>query len=109
MEEDMDFLERMKKTMTQGFETTKKGLEQAADKAREVGEKGVLKYEISKLEKEVESKFGLLGSHVYDVLVKKGQNTVSKSTGEVKELLSAVEALEKRIADKEKAVAKLGK
>jgi uncharacterized protein YceH (UPF0502 family) len=104
----MDFLERMKKTMTQGFETTKKGLEQAADKAREVGEKGVLKYEISRLEKDVERNFALIGSQVYDVLVKKGQNTVSKSTAEVKELLATVEGLEKRIAEKEKALEKVG-
>ena len=104
----MDFLERMKKTMSQGFETTKKGLEQAAEKAREMGEKGVLRYEISRLEKDVERNFAMIGGQVYDVLVKKGQNTVSKSTGEIKDLLAAVQSLEKRIAEKEKAVEKVG-
>lgn len=100
----MDFVERMRKVMTQGFETTKKGLEQAADKAKELGEKGVLKYEIGRLEKEVERKFGLLGSHTYRLLVEKGQTTVSKSTGDIKVLLTEIQDLEKRIGEKEKAV-----
>ena len=104
----MDFMERMRGVMTQGFETTKKGLEQAAVKARELGEKGVIKYEITRLEKEVERKLALLGTHTYRLLVEKGQSSISKSTGDIKPLLAEIKDLEKRIKEKEKAIAEVG-
>ena len=105
----MDFFERMKQVMGQGVETTRKGMEQAADKARELGEKGVLKYEIMRLEKEVERKFALLGSNVYRVLSDKGQSTISQGTPDVKELLGEIRDLQGRIEDKEKALGEVGR
>ena len=105
----MDFYERMKQVMSQGFETTRKGMEQAAAKARELGEKGVLKYEIVRLEKDVERKFALLGGSVYRLLAEKGQSTVSAGTPEVKELIADVKDLQRRIEEKEKALGEVGK
>jgi acyl CoA:acetate/3-ketoacid CoA transferase beta subunit len=105
----MDFVDRMKQVMSQGFETTRKGMEQAAGKARELGEKGVLRYEITKLEKEVERRFALLGSHVYRLLTEKGHSTVSQSTPEVKELMAEVKEMQERIEEKEKALSEVGR
>jgi hypothetical protein len=104
----MDFMERMRDVMGQGFETTKKGLEQAAGKARELGEKGVLKYEITRLEKEVERKLGLLGSETYRLLVEKGQSSITKGSADIKPIISEIQDLEKRITEKEKAMAEVG-
>lgn len=104
----MDFMERMREVMGQGFESTKKGLEQAADKARELGEKGVVKYEITRLEKEVERKLGLLGTQTYRLLVEKGQSSVSKGSADIKPIITEIQDLEKRITEKEETVAKIG-
>ena len=105
----MDFYERMKQVMHQGVEATRKGMEQAAEKARELGEKGVLKYEIMRLEKEVERRFAMLGGHAYRLLSEKGQGTISQGTPEVKELLAEVKDLQRRIEEKEKALAEVGR
>jgi hypothetical protein len=105
----MGFVDRMKEIIGQGLETTKKVLSSAAEKAKELGEIGVLKYEISQLEKQVEKRFALLGGNVYSILVEKNKNTVTKGTSEVKELLEEVNELEKRIDEKEKALKELEK
>ena len=105
----MSFFERMRKVMNQGLSSTRDALEVAADKAKEMGEKGVLKYEIGRLEREAERKFSLLGSDVYRILISKGQSTVSKSTAEIKEVLEEILDLEKRIQDKEELLKEVGK
>ncbi len=105
----MDFFERMKQVMSQGVETTRKGMEQAAEKARELGEKGVLKYEIMRLEKDVERRFALLGSQVYRVLSESGQSSVPASAPEVQGLVAEIRDLQKKIEDKEKALAAVGR
>ena len=104
----MDFIERMKSVISQGFDTTKEALGQAADKAKELGEKGILRFEIGQLEREAGKKFSALGSTVYRSLVDEGKNTVSKSTADVKALLMEIDDLKKRIEAKEKDLKKLG-
>jgi peptidoglycan hydrolase CwlO-like protein len=103
----MSFFERMKEIIDQGVENTKKVLNSAAEKAKELGELGVLKYEINQLEKQVEKRFALLGGNVYSILVEKNKNTVSKSTSEIKELLDEINDIEKRIDQKEAEVKKI--
>ena len=104
----MTFVERMKKVLNQGLESTKEALDTAAEKAKEMGEKGVLRYEISRLEREAERKFAILGNDVYQVLVERGQQTVSKNTGEIKVLLEELGDLERRIRDKEASLKQIG-
>jgi hypothetical protein len=103
----MAFFERMKEIIDQGVENTKKVLNSAAEKAKELGEIGVLKYEISQLEKQVEKRFALLGGNVYSILVEKNKNTVTKSTPEIKELLDEINDIEKKIDEKEDSLKKI--
>ncbi len=105
----MGFVDRMKEVIGQGLETTKLVLSSAAEKAKELGEKGVLKYEINQLEKQVEKRFALIGGSVYSILVEKGQNTVTKNTSDVKELLEEIGDIEKRIDEKEETLKELEK
>ena len=105
----MDFFERMKQAVSQGVEATRKGMEVAGEKARELGEKGTLKFEIARLENDVARRLALLGGHVYRLLAEKGQSTVSKGTPEVKELLGEIGDLQVRIEEKEKALAAVGR
>ncbi len=105
----MDFYERMKQVMAKGLQSTRKGMEQATAKAKELGEKGILRYEITRLESEVERKFAMLGGSVYRILSEKGQGSISQGTPEVKELLAELKDLQKRIEDKEKALSDVGR
>jgi hypothetical protein len=105
----MDFFERMKQVMSQGVETTRKGMEQAAEKARELGEKGVLRYEIMRLEKDVERKFAMLGSQTYRLLTEKAGGSVSGEVPEVGQLVREIKELQEKIEEKERALAAVGK
>ena len=61
----MNFLERMKQTIAKGYENASNLLHDAAEKTKELGERGVLEFEIKKLEKEVKCLLPLLGGEVY--------------------------------------------
>ena len=100
----MGFFERSKQMIQEGMESTKEILEKTKDKTKEIGEMGVLKYAIKKLESQAEKRFAEIGRQVYEVLVKEGQQTISKGTAEIKKLLEEIEELEKVIDEKEKAL-----
>jgi hypothetical protein len=100
-EENMAFWDKMKKTVKEGLESTKDVLEKAKDKTKELGGKGVTKFEIMQLEKQAEKRFCRIGTHVYDILVKKKQNTISKGTPDIKKLIDEIQEIEKEIDKKE--------
>lgn len=97
----MAFWDKMRKTVKEGLESTKDVLEKAKDKTKELGGKGVTKFEIMQLEKQAEKRFCRIGTHVYDILVKKGQNTISKGTPDIKKLIDEIQEIEKEIDKKE--------
>ena len=97
----MGFWERSKDLLSQGVMSTKDILEKAKDKSKELGEKGVAKFEIAQLENQAEKRFAQIGRHVYQVLVKEGQQTISDGTTEIKKLLEEVDEIEKTIDEKE--------
>ena len=95
----MGIWDRMEQLIGQGLSTSKEVLARAKDKAQELGEIGLLKYEISQLEKHAEKLFGRLGMAVFEKLSGKGQATVSRES--VKELIQELEDVRKRIEQKE--------
>lgn len=97
----MGFWERSKDLLNQGVLTTKEIFEKATEKSKELGEKGVAKFEITQLERQAEKRFAQIGRHVYEVLVKEGQKTISDGTIEIKKLLQEVDEIEKTIDEKE--------
>jgi heme oxygenase len=97
----MGFWERSKDLLSQGVLSTKEIFEKATEKSKELGEKGVAKFEIAQLEKQAEKRFAQIGRHVYEVLVKEGQQTISDGTTEIKNLLQEVDEIEKTIDEKE--------
>jgi hypothetical protein len=98
----MGFWERSKDLLDQGIMSSKDIFEKTKAKTKELGGKGVIRFEIGQLERQVEKRFAHIGHHVYEVLVKEGQQTISKGTEEIKKLLSEVEELENTIDGKEK-------
>ncbi len=103
----MGFWERMKEVLDKSIETSKDVLEKARDKAKELGEKGMLKYEIMQLEKNAEKKIILLGTKVFELLVKEEKSSVTKTTAGVKEILEDLHKIEEKIDEKEDSLKKL--
>jgi hypothetical protein len=98
----MGFWERSKELLTKSVKTTREVIDGAAEKGKEIGEKGVARLTISQLERQAENRFAQIGRHVYEVLIKEGQQTISKGTDEIAELLRQVEKIEKEIDQYEK-------
>ena len=95
----MGIWDRMEQLIGQGVHTSKEVLSRAKDKAQELGEIGLARYEISKLEKRAQQLFSRLGMAVFDKLAVKGQATVSREA--VKELVAELEEVKKKIEQRE--------
>ncbi len=100
----MGFWERSKEMLNKGVISTKEVIETAGEKSKEIGEKGVAKLTIMQLEKQAENRFAQIGRHVYQILIKEGQQTISRGTDDIKKLLSEVEKIEKDIDEYEKTL-----
>jgi hypothetical protein len=105
-ENPMTFKERMDQLFEKGKLTSKEVFDKAKEKTKELKEKTSLKMDIRHHEREAERKLGQLGSTVYDILVTKGQSTVSKGNVEIKPILTEIEEIENTI---DKAEAELKK
>ncbi len=103
----MGFWDRMEKIINQGIESSKEVFGKAKEKAKDLSEKGVLKFEIMQLEKQAENRFAKLGVRVYEELIKKKSTSVSANT--LKALLQDILDLKKRIDEKEEILKELDK
>jgi hypothetical protein len=103
----MGIRERMEKIINKGIASSKEAIEKAKDKTKELGEKGVLKLKIMKLENQAEEQFAKLGAKVYEFLVEQGQHSVTKDTYRIKTLLREITDIEKEIDKNEELMKKL--
>jgi hypothetical protein len=106
-EDIMSFWDRMQKVIGQGIEVSKVALDKAKDKAKELGEKGMLSFEIMQLERLMENKITELGTMTYDLLVEQGKTGLSRETAEFKSIIAEIQGIEKKITDKEEALKKI--
>lgn len=104
----MTFSEKIKNIVNTGLDTSKDILSKAGEKAQQWGEMGVLKVEIVQLRGQAEKMTARLGAEVYEILVEKGQKTVSRETPAVRDILDKISELEKNVEEKETQFRKLG-
>jgi len=104
----MAFSDKIKVLVDQGLKASKELLNKAGDKAQQWGTMGVLKMEIMQLRSQAEKHTAKLGAEVYEVLVEKGQKTVSRDSPTIRETLDRLAELEKTIDGKEAEFAKAG-
>ncbi|MBN1411779.1 MAG: hypothetical protein JW969_13105, partial [Spirochaetales bacterium] len=78
-----------------------------AEKTKEAGQKGILEYEIKKIEKEIENLLPVLGSEVYSGFREK-KLEISKDFQEIHGLLEEIQKKEKLMAKKEKELEGVG-
>ena len=97
----MGIRDRLAKALDEGLDASKDFLQKAKEKAQDLGEKGSHKLEIMKLEHQAEKKFALLGTNVFETLVEKNQETVSKGTPAIKALIQDLIEIEKKIDEHE--------
>ncbi len=101
----MEFTERMKHLFDRGLDSSRDLFSKARDKTKDLGEKGVLKFEIKQLESQAEKLMAKLGTRCYEALTKEGSDSVQISTSGVHDLIAEIDQVETRIREKE---AKLG-
>ncbi|MBN1696114.1 MAG: hypothetical protein JW881_01260 [Spirochaetales bacterium] len=102
----MSFVERMKQTIAKGYENASSLLTDAAEKAKELGEKGILEYEIKKLEKEVENLMPVLGSEIYAMYSEKKLKILDEAD-DVQKILTDIRTKEDLINKKEETLSRL--
>jgi hypothetical protein len=95
----MSFSERMRDMIDKGLDASRDFAKKAGEKAKELGEKGVLKLEIAQLESRAE---------VYASMVDRNVPTVSRDTAAVSSILQQIEELRGTIEGKEKEYAAIG-
>lgn len=98
----MDFLNKMKESISVGMDGSRKFLEKARHKMQDVGESSVIKLEIHQLENQLKQEYTGLGTQVYSILSDGEKNSVSLKTPELKENYSEIERILALIAEKKK-------
>lgn len=105
----MSFMDRFEQTLQKGLDVSKDMFDKARDKAKDLSDIGVLKYEIHQLEKQAESLLGQLGSKVFKKLVEEKNESVPAADGEIKLTINEIEDVKRRIEEKELKIREIQK
>jgi hypothetical protein len=104
----MTFAEKMKDMIDKGVVASRDLAKKASEKAKELGEKGVIKIEIAQLESQAAKLVAKLGAEVYAGLVERGSASVSRDDPAITGMLKEIEGLRASIEKKEKEYAAIG-
>ena len=97
----MDFWDRMKDALGKGLETSRDLLNRAGDKAQDLGQKGVVRFEIMQLERQAEQLVTKLGSATFEHLEINGATSISKKNNDIADLIREISDVRERIRGKE--------
>ena len=107
---------RIERVLEQSVETSREVLDKArtgakelGESAKELGEVGVLKFDVLQLERRSAKVLSKLGHEVYEAFGERGRKTLSPDAEGVKELLAELRDIEQGIDEKERAIAELRK
>lgn len=103
-----DFLNKMKDLVDQGFDVSQKALAKAGNKIQELGDKGITKIELTRLESQSRKCFAQLGLLVYDAFVCEGKASITAKNTEVAAVLDEIEHLKHEMEIRSKAPASSG-
>ena len=104
----MAFWERMEKVVDKGVTASRDLWGKAKEKAKDLSEKGILKYEIGQLERQAQSHLALLGTRVYEVFARQDQAMASREAPEIAEVVREIGDIQARVEEKEEALRRLG-
>jgi hypothetical protein len=100
----MEWKQKVEYGLKSGMETSKKIFEKARDKAKDIGDYGVLSLEVKQLQGKHDDLIARLGSLTFHLLEIEGKGSISSRTPELKELLSEIAATTEMLSDKREAM-----
>ena len=100
----MDFWDRMKNALEKGLDGSRELLSKAKDRAQDLGERGVIRFEILQLENQAEKLIGKLGARAYEALITEKREHIDTSTEGISELIKEIDAIRASIREKEAAI-----
>jgi len=98
----MTFADKMKQLVGRGVAASKEIASKAGTKAQDLGEKGVLKFEILQLENQAKKLIAHLGAEVYAAFTQKDESEISRDNPVITSLLQQIADLKKNIEKREK-------
>ncbi len=98
----MTFADKMKHLVEHGVAASKSMAMKAGTKAQDLGEKGVLKFEILQLESQAKKLIAQFGAEVYAIFVEKDQLSISRDNPVIGDLLRQIADLKRNIEKREK-------
>ncbi|MCL2230664.1 MAG: hypothetical protein FWC01_06175 [Treponema sp.] len=97
----MTFSERMKDLLEQGWDATKDFAIKAGAKAQDLGERGMLMWDIKQLENQAKKVLLKLGGEAYMTFVDKCESVIEKNSTNIKVLLDEIASIKDQIEKKE--------
>jgi len=97
----MTFSERMKNLLEQSWDATKDFAIKAGAKAQDLGERGLLMWDIKQLENQAQKLLLKLGGEAYIAFTDKDQSAIDRGAIEFKTLLDEIAVIRDQIEKKE--------
>ena len=96
-----DFLEKVKEFTDKGISASKEILETAGGKVQDLSEKGVAKFEQTKLESQLKKQYIELGKYFFTQIEKAEKKSVSFSDTEVQKISNEITRLKSEITKRD--------
>ena len=97
----MTFSQRMKELLEQGWNASKEFAIKASEKAQDLGERGILMWDIKQLENQAQKLISRLGSEAYVAFTERGNSTIDKDAVEFRIILEELTQIREQIEKKE--------
>ena len=97
----MTFSERMKDLLEQGWAASKDLAAKAGEKAQDLGERGILMWDIKLLENQAQKLISRLGNETYIAFTERDQETIGRNAVEFRTILEEISMIKDQIEKKE--------
>jgi len=97
----MTFSERMKDLLDQGWSASKEFAIKAGAKAQDLGERGLLMWDIKQLENQAQKLLSRMGNEAYIAFTDRNQTTIDREAVEFRTILNELANIKVQIEKKE--------
>ena len=97
----MTFSERMQELFEQGWAASKDFAMKAGEKAQDLGERGMLMWDIKNLENQAQKLISRLGNEAYTAFTEREQATIERDAIEFRTILEELSIVREQIEKKE--------
>jgi hypothetical protein len=97
----MTFNERMKDMLEQGWTASKEFAVKAGAKAQDLGERGLLMWDIKQLENQAQKLLTRMGNEAYIAFTEKDQTSIERENAEFKTILDELAVIKEKVERKE--------